>query len=42
MADGTFKEFLFLGGLSVFPVLHFENVGNIHPIYYYSKEGIST
>lgn len=42
MADGTFKEFSFLSGLIVFPVVYLENDGNTHPIYYYSKESIST
>lgn len=41
IVDGTFKEFSFLDGLIVFPVIHLEN-DNTHPIYYYSKESIST
>jgi hypothetical protein len=32
IADGTFKEFSFLGGLIFFPIVHFENDGNTHPI----------
>lgn len=42
MADETFKEFLFLGGLIVFPIVHLENDGSTHSICYYSKEIISS
>lgn len=41
MADETLKEFLFLGGLIIFPIVHPENGANTHPIYYYSKESLS-
>lgn len=42
MADGTSKEFSFLNGLIVLPIVYLENDGDTHPIYYYSKESIST